>query len=191
MAYAPLLPALLCLAAAAVLALGSMWLAREARRMRDEERRALAGPPGTTPGAEGPRPSDVTLFVRFERAGEDIMRAVLRRYAPDGSLPASELRAAVEPMVDSLRLATHADAVAAASDVPPVHSPVDGGVVTCLRVKSRAPLPRLSDPGNRASLAAFLRALAKFEPSALLSVKLGEASLEDGTEVRELRPLHR
>ncbi len=192
MGYAPLLPALICLIVSAILAVGSMWIARQARRMQLEERqhdRRVSGAVGAR-AEEPPRPSDVTLFVRFERAGEEIMRGVLQRYAPDGTLPAGELRAAVEPMVDSLRLATHADAVAAAAEVPPVKSPVEGGLVACLRVKSRAPLPGLSDPTHRASLAAFLRALASFEPATLLSVKLAEAVRQEGA-ARELRPLHR
>lgn len=209
MSYAPLLPALICVLLAAALAVGSIWLARRARSMRLEERERYAA----ELEAEGPQPSganDLTLFVRFERAGEDIMRGVLRRYAPDGTLPAEELRAAVEPMVDSLRLATHAEAVelpteglpegvaagatsappAAASETQPVKSPVEGGLVTYLRVTSRAPLPGLSDPTHRASLASFLRALASFDPTTLLSVKLAEAVRQEGAP-RELRPLHR
>ncbi|MBC7170853.1 MAG: hypothetical protein H5U40_00410 [Polyangiaceae bacterium] len=170
-----------------------MWIARRARQLQLVEREARFGEETESEGqAVGPRPSDVTLFVRFERAGEEAMRAVLRRYAPDGTLSAGDLRAAVEPMVDSLRLATHAEAVAAAPELPAVHSPVEGGLVTCLRVKSRGPLPGLEDPTGRESLSNWLRRLAAYEPAKLLSVKLGEANASGGAGlVRELRPLHR
>jgi hypothetical protein len=190
MGYAPLLPALICVLLAAVIALGSVWIAREARRLRMEESNRLRTAPGLPEDAVTPRASDITLFVRFERMGEDIMRGVLTRYAPDGTLPADEVRAAVEPMVDSLRLATHADVVEAAPESPRVHSPVDGGLVTCLQVKARTPLLGISDPTHRSSVAAFLRTLGSLDPAKLLSVKLAEAELGGGG-ARELRPLHR
>jgi hypothetical protein len=192
MGYATILPALLCLGAAAFLALASLWLAREARRVRFEERearqrmRALEGATEVPPS-----PSDMAVVVRFERAGADMMRRVLKRAEPGGAVPLTEVRRAVDPMVDALRLATHAEAFPATDEAPPVRSPLEGGLVACLGVKSRAPLPGLEDPTEREGLAAWLRRFEALEPGKLLSVKLVEVFAASDERAPELRPLHR
>jgi hypothetical protein len=192
MGYAPLISAFFCLLVTTFLAVGGLWLAYESRRVRFEEREARRRVGALERAHEPPpSPSDMAVVVRFERAGEATMRRVLERFGPEGKLPVTELRKAVDPMVDSLRLATHADAFAPGDAVPPLRRPTEGGLLACLRIRSRAPLPGLVDPTAREGLAAWLRKLEALEPTKLLSVKLVEIFAAADAPGAELRPLHR
>jgi hypothetical protein len=190
MGYGTLIPALLFVAIATVLAFASMWIAQKSRRMddaqRQERRRARERRSSVEVG-----PSEVTVFLRYERAGETAMRDVLAHLAPGGEIPADALPSVVEPMVDSLRLATHVEQLDAGPDVASVQSPVEGGVVTRLEVRSTAPLPRLEDPTARSALSGWLRGIAALDPTRVISVKLGEVFASPDVGAPALRPLHR
>src|SRR5690606_2507986 len=146
----------------------------------DRARRAAEAPTG---------PSEVAVAVRFERAGEAAVRALLAHVDASGEVSATQLPELLEPLVDSLRLATHAEQLEPGAEAPAVQSPVEGGVVTCLEVRARDPLPALEDPTARSSLSRWLRALGRVDPARLVSVRIAEV-LRSPDASAALRPLH-
>ncbi|MBC7173405.1 MAG: hypothetical protein H5U40_13280 [Polyangiaceae bacterium] len=140
--------------------------------MRSERRReAAVGPRVAVERAHAT--ADLTLYLRFEGSRID---ELVSRFDPHGIVAPEALPALARDLIEALDEATHGALVIAGYKAVPVRRPVPGGLIVCLRTRSRSAIVVPKRPSHRSDLGALLRMLAELDPAEVVSADLLRAA---------------